>query len=345
MAAVAVGVTPGRAPTLYDVARVAGVSRQTVSNAMNAPDRLHAHTLARVRDAIDGLGYVPNRTARSLRHQTSRLIGYRVMPFDPVLTSPILDRFLHALTDSARREGYLVVLFTPADEQDELSTYAELRRTGAVDGFVLSDIERRDERAQFLLELGAPFVSFGKTGLRRPHPWVDVDGAAGTAAAVQYLAGRGHERIAFIGWPAGSRPGDDRLAGWRRAMTDAGLAFPSSLVARAAHGVEEGARAAAHLLDRRQPPTAIVCACDTFAMGCLAECRSRGVTVGDDVAVVGFDDSPAAALVSPPLTTVSQPVEEVARTIVRMLTTRLAGAEGGATHRLIEPTLVVRESA
>jgi DNA-binding LacI/PurR family transcriptional regulator len=333
----------GRSPTLLDVAELARVSRQTVSNAVNAPERLHPDTLVRVREAIDLLGYVPNRTARSLRARASRLIGYRVMAQDPSAPSPVLDRFLHTLTEAARLEGYLVVLFTPDDERDELSTYADLLRTGAVDGFVLSDIERHDERARFLLELGAPFVAFGRTRLRRAHPWVDVDGAEGVAAAVRHLVGRGHDRIGFIGWPAGSATGDDRLAGWRRALGEAGLPAPPSMAVRLPNGVDNGARAAAELLDRRRPPTAVVCVCDVFAVGCLRLARRRGLRPGEDLAVIGFDDSPAAAFVDPPLTTVRQPLDHVARATVRLLTARLAGDHTPASE-LIAPELVVRES-
>ncbi len=192
-----------RQPTLVDVAQASGVSRQTVSNAINAPQRLDPVTLARVRDAIDRLGYTPNRTARSLRARSSRFIGYRIMPFDPVRSSPVTDQFLHALAQAASREGYLILAFTPEDEPDELETYAELWRTGSVDGFVLSDVGHHDERARLLLDLDVPFVAFGRTRLPRPHSWVDVDPiSAGKTTGCQ----RSGLPVGGVGWwPRGCR--------------------------------------------------------------------------------------------------------------------------------------------
>src|SRR6266545_3196170 len=295
-----------RQPTLVDVAQASGVSRQTVSNAINAPQRLDPVTLARVRDAIDRLGYTPNRTARSLRARSSRFIGYRIMPFDPVRSSPVTDQFLHALAQAASREGYLILAFTPEDEPDELETYAELWRTGSVDGFVLSDVGHHDERARLLLDLDVPFVAFGRTRLPRPHSWVDVDPIAGGRVAVEHLAKQGHRRVGFIGWED-NRLSEERLTGWRRGMVAAGLPRSKSHIMRVPPGVENGAAATAQMLAVRQPPTAIVCFYDTFAAGCVAEAQRHGLKVGQDLAVIGFDDSPAASLVSPPLTTVGPP--------------------------------------
>ena len=331
-------------PTIVEVARVAGVSRQTVSNAINAPQRLRPETLAHVRGVIADLGYRPSQAARALRTQSARQIGYRIDPERPHSASALQDQFLHALADAAQADGYFLLLFTPRDTADELATYGELARTGSVDGFVLSGIDPGDERPQRLLDMAAPFVSFGRIDARDGSQlWVDVDGAAGTGSAVDHLVSRGHRRIAFLGLPEGSAPGRERARGWSDALSRNGL--PSRGLARADDTVAGGTRAALELLDADPAPTAVVAATDTLALGCYAAGRLRGSRIGRDLAVVGFDDSPSAELVDPPLTSLRQPLAEVGKLLMHMLTGRLLGEEPAQSGVLLAPALVVRSSS
>ncbi len=333
-----------RQATLNDVARIAGVSRQTVSNAINAPHLLRPDTLAQVLTAIDRLGYRPNRSARSLRTRQSRLIGYRIYPSHPDRLGWVLDRFLHAVADAARVAGYHLVVFTPENEAQELDTYAAMLQTRSVDGFIISDVTHRDERARWLYRRKVPFVAYGRLPEGSGDAWVDVDNAAGTALAVDHLVALGHRRIAFLGWAPGDRLGDERARGWRSAMERHGLS--GRLVREHTLDRIPAARAAAErLLALADPPTAIVAASDTIAAGVLQAARARGLRVGPDLSVVGFDDTPSAALLTPALTSVSQPVEEVARLLVDMLVTRLAGRRPSRRAVLLAPTLTVRESS
>ncbi len=330
--------------TLVDVALLAQVSRQTVSNVVNAPQRVAAPTRARVQAAIDTLNYRPHRLARNLRTRTSRMLGYRVPTTAPEAIDPLLDRFLHALTDAARVAGYHVLLFTPDEGQDEVTAHTDLVATGTVDGFVLAETNYDDPRAVYLAEAGVPFVAFGRTGCPVPHDWVDVDGAAGTQAAVARLAAAGHQRIAFLGWPAGSASGDQRAQGWRQGLEMAGLPVDDDLLVRGSDARSVGAAGTAALLGRAKPPSAIIAVSDLLALGALAAARVRGFAVGRDLAVVGFDDSPVAGLVAPPLTSVRQPIEDVGRHIVALLTSRLAGRQE-PTGVLLAPRLIIRRSA
>jgi len=357
-------------PTLDDVARSAAVSRQTVSNVLNAPDRVRPGTRERVRSAIDELGYRPNRAARSLRISASYMIGYRIGPVRADALSPVNDRFLHAVADAARGYGYHLVLFTPEDDADELSAYAAMHHTGTVDGFVLNETDHGDQRPAWLGRRGIPFAMFGRTDADDDgHPWVDVDNEAGTAGAVAHLVARGHRRIAFVGWPVGSATGDYRAAGWARGLQEAGLAADPTLDVRCLDGVEPAARAFAPLLDLADPPTAVVAASDALALGCLQGARDRGREVGapadgaadrSRLGVVGFDDTPAARHVTPPLSSVRQPLEQAGREVVAALVSALGrtapvappGLAPGAsdapayeTPRLLTPELVVRASS
>jgi DNA-binding LacI/PurR family transcriptional regulator len=332
-------------PTVADVARVAGVSRQTVSNVLNAPDRVRPETRERVERAITELGYLPNRMAQALRAQTSKLIGYCVEPVHEQSLGNIHDRFLHALAEAGRAADHHLLLFTADNTRDEVAACARLHRAGAIDGVVLYKITHADPRPAGLTQLGVPFAAFGRTGADDHHPWVDVDNAAGTVAAVEHLLARGHRRIAFVGVPEGSAPSDRRAEGWRTGLDKAGLLDASRhLDLRGEDTVANGARLAGALLDQPEPPTAIVTATDTLAVGALQTLRARGLTAGRDVAVVGFDDTPTAAVLD--LSSVRQPIEAVGREIVRSLLHRMRG--GGPTDdtsRLLDPTLVVRASS
>lgn len=335
---------PSRA-TLEVVARHAQVSRQTVSNALHRPQVLTPETLVRVRRSIDELGYRPNRNAQSLRTGESRLIGLRV---DPVPASGgVLDRFLHALADGSRVQGYQLLVFSPADPDDDLSGYRDLLSTMTVDAFVLTQTHSDDPRLAFLAERRTPVVSFGRPwAAQDDHHWVDVDGAAGTEQAVDHLVERGHRRIGFLGWPQGSDVGDDRRAGWARALDRHGLAPGPTASAR--EDLTEARARAADVLDAAQPPTAVVCASDVLAIGVLHTLHRRGLRAGVDVAVTGFDDSPAAALLEPALTTVHQPLEQVAAEVVRVLSELLPGRPPPdptpPSGVLVTPSLVVRDS-
>ncbi|MFI5754772.1 LacI family DNA-binding transcriptional regulator [Streptomyces sp. NPDC051569] len=328
--------------TLAMVARRAGVSPQTVSNALNSPDLLRSETLERVLRAIDEMGYRPHRAAQTLRTRSSKLIGYGIRPTAPGTSAPVMDRFLHALSETADEAGYRILLFASPPGSAGLDGYEELLDLHSVDGFVLSGTDRGDERQAWLEKRGVPFVGFGRMWSgRQVGDWVDVDGAAGTDAAVEHLVSQGHRGIAFLGWPRGSGVGDDRAEGWKRAMRRHGLPVRG----RRAESVDElsAARdAAGPLIDGGA--TAVVAASDMLALGCYHALRERKAVPGADLAVVGFDDSPTAALLSPGLTSVAQPLEAVGRECVRLLLARMSESGTPSERVLLEPSLVVRDS-
>ncbi|MFI5694057.1 LacI family DNA-binding transcriptional regulator [Kribbella sp. NPDC051586] len=334
-----------RPPTIEMVAAKAGVGRQTVSYAINQPQRVAAPTLARVRAAIEELGYRPNRVARSLRTQSTRTIGYRVQPTPHGLPSPVLDRFVHALAGTARQAGYNILLCAAEDDTEELEVYGELIQSAAVDAFVLSDPVYADPRPAWLADRGVPSVSFGRIwGLEHASAWVDVDGAAGTRAAVDHLVENGHRDIAFLGLPADRATVDDRFRGWRSAMHHHGLSTSGLTTRGAARSLEEAQRLAAKLLGKRRP-TAVVASHDLLAIACYHEAERLGLTVGTDLAVVGFDDSPPASMARPGLSSVSQPLESVGAEIVRLVVGILAGELPRDHEVVLAPELVIRGSS
>jgi DNA-binding LacI/PurR family transcriptional regulator len=336
--------------TIATVAERAHVSRQTVSNVINTPELVRDETRARVVAAIEELGYRANLAARQMRTGRSRLIGVRIDPVRNGIEASVLDRFLHGLTESAGPAGYRIVLYTADDDVAEIATFEELLASYALDAFVLTNTHHGDARTDWLGTHGVPFTTFGRPwGAPRRHSWVDIDGAAGTAAATRHLIGSGHRRIAFVGWPAGSGVGDDRRSGWASAMDAAGLSI-DGLTGFALDGINEGEQVTRDLLGQDDPPTAVVCASDPLALGAW---RWRSL------AVVGFDDTPMAQAAG--LSSVRQPVAEAAIESVRTLSLVLGDqpvpstsnhrdldeteiAEPWMRHVLLMPHLVVRES-
>lgn len=326
--------------TISDVAALAGVSRQTVSNVLNAPQRVAPATTDRVRTAIHKLEYRQNRAARNLRVRASHTIGLRINPVMGL--GDLLDRFLHALANSAQAAGYHVLLFTSADPEMEIATYDDLIQTGTVDGFVLTDIGVTDPRPDWFARRRIPFVCFGRPrGHRVECAWVDVDGAYGTAEAVDYLVSRGHRRIAYLGWPHGTGYGDDRQEGWRRAMHRHGLSI-ARLAGTCTQDAGAAAATASRLLAGKAPPTAFVCGSDTFAIGARLACGTDS-DGQPRAAVVGFDDSPAATFLSPPLSSVRQPLPAVAHHVVDLLIGKIADPEARPEGVLLRPELVRRD--
>jgi len=336
--------------TLESVARHAAVSRQTVSNVLNAPHLVHPSTLVRVQAAIDELNYRPHHAARTLKTRRSRLVGARIEPRRDGVAGAVLDRFLQSLTARAQEVGHRILLFTATDDDHECRLYDELLGDHDLDAFVLTGTHADDRRTAWLAERDVPFVTFGRpwgarSGAADRHGWVDVDGAEGTRAATRHLLERGHRRIAFLGWPEGSEVGDDRRSGWADLAAAAGLAVPPGYDAAVPDGVDTGRAAAAAMLDLPTPPTAIVCTSDSVGLGAWTEVTARGLRPGADVAVIGFDDSATAAVVG--LSSVAQPLDDAASACLRLLQGVVTAVEpppGPPDPVLLTPRLVVRAS-
>lgn len=333
--------------TIRDVAREAGVSIATVSYVLNNSRRVGEESRRRVLDAVKRLGYRPNIIARSLQASETRLFGFSWPAAPPDQFNPIFDRFLVALGSAAALQGYRILTFPANGIADEVAIYEELILIGQVDGFVLSNTDADDLRVQSLLEMGFPFVAFGRSNPDWDFPWVDVDGRAGVKRAVEHLIERGHCRIACLAWSAGSLTGEYRLAGYEEAMSQTRIGADATWIERCANNHDEAYAAAGRLLalptDRR--PSAIIAMSDLMAMGAMNAIWDAGLCVGRDVAVVGFDDAPVARFLRPPLTSLSQPIGEIGDSLVRMLVDLCKGRPIAEPHVLMEPELMVRGSS
>jgi DNA-binding LacI/PurR family transcriptional regulator len=329
--------------TMRDVAAYAGVSVSTVSYVINSNPLIKPATRQRVRNAIRDLGYHPNTTARNLKANESRMIGYAWhVAEDPMRRNPLLDLFLYELAQHGEANGYHILTFTQSSQQG-IKAYESLIHTNRVDGFVLSDVTYDDLRVKRLLEMKVPFAAYGKSNDALDFPYVEVDGNHGIQLAVGHLVSKGHERIAFISYRAGSRFGDQRTAGFLEAMQRANLPIVEEWVTHSPNTLEHAYETTRQLLAGRPRPTAIVCANDIMAFGAKRCIESFSLEVGTDVALTGYDDTTVAELIG--LTSIRQPIPLVAQKVIELLIAEINHQRPVDHHIVLQPSLVVRESS
>jgi LacI family transcriptional regulator len=293
------------------VASAAGVGRQTVSNVLNGRGRVGADARERVLAAIARLDYQPHQGARSLRSRRTRQIAY-VMPREQLEPANlILQQFLQALAGAAAQRHYDVLIVRPSRDPR-----AEIRRLiggRSVDAFVLSELQPDDQRAALLAEAGMPFAGFGRTGPALPQCWVDIDNRLATMQAVDHVVAAGRQDLAYVGYRSASSWDVARQAGFLAGLTACGLDPDQAKLVLTDNA---SARRRIRSLLTSPRPDAIVTSSDRLAAvvyGVAAELRLR---IGADLAVTGFDGSVAASLLQPSLTSVTIPVEEIARRVL-----------------------------
>jgi DNA-binding LacI/PurR family transcriptional regulator len=327
--------------TILDVARVAGVSRQTVSNAINRPDRVKPETLTKVLQVVDDLHYRPSSAARTLRHQRAGAVGTEL---NAVTQNPsdIALPFLTALTLSAPSHACHMVPFAAREAFPLLSGYQEMARRRLVDAFVLTDTHPGDPRPDWLEETGIPYASFGRIYDDSSRAfWADVDGAAGTNLAVAHLAEQGYHTVGYLGWPAGSAVGDDRRLGWFQGTENQHGVSPGP-EGTSRQALPAAIRVANDLLASLAEGDAVVCASDVLALGVHQAALARGWKPGRDIGITGFDGSPTAYLHG--ITTVVQPLDDIADHLLTVIHDQLAGAPPPRQGALLLPTLHVNDS-
>ncbi|GAB2478551.1 LacI family DNA-binding transcriptional regulator [Luteococcus sediminum] len=331
-------------PTLVSLAKELGVSRQTVSNVINAPHLVREETRERVAAAIEASGYQPNQAAQSLRNQKSRTIAMRIYPtLEEGINGAVMDRFLHCMVDELRTAGYHLLLVTADDVDDELETITAMHLRGRIDGCILTHSHADDPRPAQLAEAGVEIACFGRPwGAEETstHAWVDVDGGAGTLVATRHLLDQGHHRIGFIGWPVGSGAGDDRRKGWAQAMRAAGVEGFEQWTTEGIDTMDSGLAGMEQLL--AAGVEAAVCSSDSLALGAVEALRRSGRLDEGSAPVIGFDDTPVARAMGLP--SIDQNVEQAARLLCQQLLRRLDGDHNPVpvTERLVTPSLAVR---
>lgn len=333
-------------PTIKEVAQVAGVSIATVSYVLNnRNDMVGEKTREHVLQIAHDLGYRANVIARNLQSSRTNLIGYAWHKNPNDLPNLTMDQFIYSLAQATEAANYHLLTFTHPND-NPIAVYAELIQSGRVDGFVISGTEYNDPRIKFLIEKEFPFVSFGRANPDWDFHWVDTDGRAGMQLATEYLLELGHENIAFLGWPTDSLTGNDRLAGYLGALSDAGLPARDHLIIHNDYAQNSIDRAFSQWNDLPidQRPSAIIAISDYIAVPAMRIAEQYGFRIGETLSIVGFDDAPFAGFLKPGLTTVKQPLSTITEHLINHLNDLIVGDAPTPKTRLIPPELVIRES-
>ena len=331
--------------TRNDVARLAGVSSATVSYVINdGPRPVAEATRTKVLQAIEALGYRPNITAQNLRRQRTNTIGLVFTTIDRHLSHPYFVDLLTSIGEECAQQGFDLLLSLSSDRATELAVYERLVGGGRVEGVIFTGIRHNDNRIAYLKEQEFPFVVLGRPENSEEVCYVDVDGAQGTDEATQHLINQGWQRIAYIGLPAELICADDRLAGYSRALARNGMVLDPALAVNVPITEEAGYQAMTRFLAMENPPDAIVASSDELALGVIDAAHKRGVVIGQNMAVIGFDDIPSAAYGRPPLTTIRQPMYRIGNQLSHMLIQIIKGDTPQERQVVLPPTLVVRES-
>ena len=332
--------------SIKDVARLAGVSIATVSRCLNDPERVRPDTRKRVQSAIDETGYSPNTLAQSFRRGKTHVI----MVVLPSVGDPFFTEVMAGIRDVASEQGYSLLInetqfntmtadqigsMVVSRQADGIALLASLSPFGTR---VLSATSHRALPMVIGCETITPELS--------SYPGIHIDNVAAAKEATHYLLGLGHERIAFIYGEHKTLLTQDRENGYREAMTEANKTIDSGWVVEGKLTLEGAIEATEGLLANPIRPTAIFCANDEMAMGCLHAVKAAGLRVPDDISVVGFDDSRYAQIMDPPLTTIRQPARKIGERVMQRL---LAEIENGRSHdaepEIVPHELVIRSSA
>ena len=326
--------------TIDEIARLAGVSKTTVSRVINNKPDVNRETRLRILALIAAHDYQPNAFATAISSQKSRNIGL-IIPHetDYIFLNPFFVEVLRGISTAIDEHCYSL-LVSYAHAQDHLGAFKQKK----VDGFiVLSPGALHHGLIGSLTRASVPFVSTSRLDQEENLPYVDVDNVAGGILAVEHLIGRGHRRIAYIGKPS-LTSSQDRLSGYRAALERHGIAIDDDL-AIVAEGSSErhGYDAVQRLLNLAAPPSAIFFANDMLAIGAMKALEERQIRIPRNMSIVGFDDVPMAEFVSPPLTTIRQPAFEKGARATELLIQSLESQEPPQSQ-VLEGELIVRKS-
>jgi LacI family transcriptional regulator len=329
--------------TVEQVAKLSGVSRSTVSRVINNHPNVKPGVRQRVLEVIAETGYHPNPAARSLASRRSGIIGL-VIPraVQSLFTDPYYPRLMQGVAQACNANDYTLSLFLFHTEDEEQKLYPRVLRTRLVDGVIVSASQIDDPLIPELINNHMPFVMVGRPNDLPQVNFVNVDNAVGAYAATSYLIRLGYKCIATITGPLNTTVGLDRRQGYRDALNDRSRSIDEALIVEGDFS-ELGGYAAMQRLIPHQPDAVFV-ASDTMAFGALRALREAGLSVPDDVAVLGFDDLPTSALSDPPLTTVRQPIRRVGAQAVEILIDILANGPEPPRRITLSTELVIRSS-
>ena len=324
-----------RKVTVIDVARAAGVGKSTVSNVLNGSGRVGAAARARVLQAVDQLGYHPHHGARSMRVRRTMQLAYLMAPVQLQPTNLIMMQFLQTLLRAAAKSHYRVLVV--AYEGDPSDDIRRLISSRSVDAFVLSDLQPGDRRVDVLYALGMPFACMGRTSRGLPQPWVDIDNAEAEAEAVRHVLDRGYTRLGYVGYASGNYWDAEREAGFRAGLASRGMPGDGVGLLRVDDNPSVRAEIRSFLESAR--PEALLTGSDKLAIIVYSVAAELNLSIGPDLAVVGFDGSVGTELLHPTLASVAFPLEDIALRVVDRALRQVANGQDSEPGEIVPARL------
>ncbi len=331
--------------TLKDIAKETGKSITTVSRALNDYDDVSSATKELVHRVATELGYTPNILAQRLQKQNADTIGLIMPTFGPRFSDPFFSELLAGVGNRAASLGYDLLVSTRAPGAEEVKAYCSIAQGRRVDGFVLVRTRRKDARVECLKKNSYPFVAFGRAEENIDFPFVDEDGTYGMKLVIEHLVSLGHRRIACISPPPELMFAHYRLQGFKEGLAEASLHTDDALILTGDLTQRGGYEQANKLLDLPSPPTAIAACNDLMAFGAMSAAQERGLVVGKDISITGFDDIPMAEYSHPSLTTLHQPLYKIGSMVCEMLIRLIQGEYLEKEQTLLKPELIIRQSS
>jgi DNA-binding LacI/PurR family transcriptional regulator len=333
--------------TLKDIAQKSGYSVTTVSRALAGYSDVNELTRQQITKIANALGYQPNLLARQFRSQRTHTLGIIIPAHDYTFSTGFYSQLMLGIGDAASAEHYDLLISAQAAGDDEMAAYRRMVAGNRVDGMILARTRQNDARIQYLKERDHPFVVSGRGAPEEvsDFPYIDVDSQAGIRSVVGHFVELGHRDIGLI------LPSPDmaftgyRHEGYCQGLADAGISYRPEYVVNGDLWWSGGYQGTQALLDDHPELTAIVACNDLMALGAMSAIQGRGLQVGRDIAVAGFDDIPAAEYAYPPLTTVHQPIYEIGQRLVKLLLGIIAGTPSMETQVLLPTQVIVRASS
>lgn len=328
--------------TLDEVARQSGVSPSTVSRYLRGQLTLREETERRIMDAVDTLGYVGNASARSLAAQHSGVVGLVL----PGLSNPFFASLADSIADEVARHDLALLLCTTRDIRKREEDYTNLLEGQAVDGMLYLGAHPSNRRLGRVIERGLPVVVVDEPQEQLPPvTTLTVDNFTGGFQATSHLLDLGHRRIFYLGGPAKLGTERERRRGYSEALARAGIETTTGLMLSGSYTESFGVSALPHILTGKEHATAVFCASDHMALGLMSAAHVHGVQIPGDLSVVGFDDIHLARYTTPGLTSVHQPVDEIARNAIEMLVGRMNNPAAAPESRTLPVELIIRGSS
>lgn len=326
-------------PTIYDVAEKAGVSIATVSKVVNNTGRISDKTKQKVTKIMEELDYHPSSLAAALTGKKTFTLGVLV----PDIANPFFAEVARALENTSREAGYTIILCSTDYQLEREHDYLELLFKKQVDGIIIATDPNDLHMYKTLHKRHMPFLLFTIDHLSSSYHVVTTDDIRGGYLAGSYLLEKGHRKIAMINEK--DRPGGRlRLEGFRQSLADSGITLDNQLVVNSRSKIEEAKEAARYILNLQEKPTAVFASTDLIAAVFINEARKANISIPNDISVIGFDNTIHAEIVDPGLTTIAQPISELAHYAIHQLLKSVENHEITGSRIMLTPNLIVRDS-